>query len=53
MTLTNATQTVTEMATHICERLQGIPGVSDNVVQTLVRSWIRSEQSVRGGLAFD
>ena len=44
MTPTIATQTVVEMINHIRERLKGIPGVTDNAVQTLVFGWIRAEQ---------
>lgn len=33
------------MTTHVRERLNGIPGVTDNAVQTLVFGWIRSEQA--------
>ena len=44
MTPTNATQTVAEMTTHIRERPQGLPGVTDHTFQNLVFGWIRSEQ---------
>lgn len=44
MTPTNATQTVAEMTTHVLERLRGISGLTDNSIQNLIFSWIRSEQ---------
>ena len=44
MTPTTAKQTVTEMTTHVRKRLNGLPGVTNNAVQTLVFGWIRTEQ---------
>ena len=44
MTPTIATRVVTEMASHIRDRLIGLPGVTDNSIQSLVFGWIRTEQ---------
>ena len=45
MTPTTAKQTVIEMTAHVRERLNGLPGVTDNAVQSLVFGWIRAEQA--------
>ncbi|MCR9258325.1 MAG: hypothetical protein NXH95_01280 [Pseudomonadaceae bacterium] len=39
-----ATQTVNEITTHVSSKLQGIPGVTDNLLACLVFSWLRQEQ---------
>ena len=39
-----AIRTVNEITTHVSSKLQGIPGVTNNILASLVYGWLRQEQ---------